>query len=63
MYAKILMNKGIIKRKIKFSPLDNFCFNIVRINNKEYFLGKGDEYMRGYDEIYSFNKLQLRRVL
>ncbi len=59
MYANIeLLDGKIIKRKIKSFPLGNFFINIVRIQNKEYILGNGDEYLRGYEPIYKFEDLK-----
>lgn len=62
MDAKIRMNDGkIITRKVKHERLGNFVFNIVRINNLFYLLGEGDEYMRGYDDVYDFKDLRRTR--
>ncbi len=58
----MMPNGKIIKRKIKGHVLGNFQFNLVRINNKEYWLGSGDEYMRGYENVYDFKKLKPRRT-
>jgi hypothetical protein len=56
--VKIMMPDGkIIKRKIKGVAFGNFQMNIVRIKNREYLLGEGDEYMRGYEKVYDFRKL------
>lgn len=51
MRLKIKVDGRIILRKVKFVSLGNFVMNVVRYKNKEYLVGNGDEYMRGYERI------------
>jgi hypothetical protein len=61
MIIKILYKGQIIKRKIKPERMGNFVMNIVRIDNKEYLLGDGSEYLHGYDDAYDFSSLRFLR--
>lgn len=47
-----------IFRKVKFVPFGNFIMNIIRYKNKDYLIGDGDEYLRGYNvnKIYTLGK-------
>ena len=53
-----LANNEVITRKVKHVSFGNFIMNIVRINNQEYLLGEGDEYLRGYNTVYNINDLR-----
>ena len=62
LWVTILLPNGKeIVRKVKFFILRNFCENIVRIKNKEYVLGHGDEYLRGYKCLYHYSE-DLREI-
>ena len=56
MIANIMINGCIIKRKIKFVPCGNFVMMVVRYKNAEYLIGDGDEYLRGYKEVYELGR-------
>ena len=55
--VKIQLSDGtIIKRSVKLVRLGNFVMNIIRYNNEEYLIGDGDEYLRGYDKVFTLGK-------
>lgn len=56
MKVKIDVDGKIIERVVKFERLGNFVMNIVRYNNERYLVGDGDEYLRGYDKVFSLGR-------
>ena len=63
MVIKIKIGNKIVNRKVNFFSLGNFVNNIVRIKNKLYWLGNGDEYIRGYKEEYNFEDLNFYKLV
>lgn len=56
MRIKIRVNNRIITRKVRVEPCGNFVMNIVRYNNEYYLVGEGDEYLRGYSQVFTLGK-------
>lgn len=56
MKVKIEVEGKIIERVVKFKQLGNFVMNIVRYKNERYLVGDGDEYLRGYDKVFSLGR-------
>ena len=51
-----LPNGEIIKRKAYHKKLGNFVNMYIRYNNEYYWIGDGDEYIRGGKEVYALGK-------
>ena len=57
MKIKINYNGKVITRKVSCVQMGNFVMNIVRVNNKKYLVGDGDEYIRGgYDKVFELGR-------
>ena len=62
MRKKVQIDIGnkIIKRVIKILPYGNFQMNIIRYMGEFYFIGDGDEYLRGYDKVFTLGRKLIR---
>jgi len=57
MKVKIRLEDGtIIERKVTTIQFGNFLMNVVRYKNEKYLIGDGDEYLRGYDKIFTLGR-------
>lgn len=51
-----LSNGDIIKRKPNMQQCGNFQIIWIRYNNNKYIVGDGDEYLRGYPDVFKLGK-------
>jgi hypothetical protein len=56
MKVNIKVDDKVISRKLKQVQFGNFVMNIVRYKNDEYLVGDGDEYIRGYAQVFELGK-------
>ena len=57
MKVNVLLNDGkIITRKPIIRPFGNFVFIIIRYKNDHYIINNGDEYLRGYPDMYTLGR-------
>lgn len=57
MKVKVKLPNGeVIERKPKGHMFGNFQMLTIRYKNKEYLINEGDEYLRGYPEIFELGK-------
>lgn len=56
MIIKIQVDNKIILRKVKHYRFGNFVMNVIRYKNNDYLIGDGDEYLRGYEDVYTLGK-------